>query len=213
MKCSYCLLFSCCCLCRHVQPRRQRHGWCPSSTSADYCSASDSSACCTSPQWAYPAEPVEFAAAGAASAHTQTGTEQERNSKSAQEDILPSVIFGFGFLLRVHTVKVSVWWPRIVTRTNFFILILGERCENSGKLKKNGIAFSNAYFLFVGTSDCGHSSGYGAADPETTGGNSVGHHRIWQPVAANHRHVHQRCHLCKPAIIEIFFCIQIPKIT
>lgn len=38
--------------------------------------------------------------------------------------------------------------------------------------------FPILFFLYVGTSDCSHSSGYGAADPETTGGNSVGHHRI-----------------------------------
>lgn len=41
-----------------------------------------------------------------------------------------------------------------------------------------GFAFSNAFFSNVGTSDSSHSSGYGAADPKTFGGNSVGHHRI-----------------------------------
>lgn len=65
--------------CRNVQPRCQRHGRCPSSTSADDCSASDSSACCTLYWWAHPAEPMESAATGAASAHTQTGIEQVRN--------------------------------------------------------------------------------------------------------------------------------------
>lgn len=67
-----------------------------------------------------------------------------------------------------------------------------------------GFAFSNAFFSNIGTSNSSHSSGYGAADPKTVGGNSVGHHRIWQPAAAHHRHLHQRCHFCKATIMEIF---------
>lgn len=52
-------------------------------------------------------------------------------------------------------------------------------------------------FPHVGTGNSSHSFGYGAADPKVVGGNSVRHHRIWQPTAAHHRYLHQRCHLCK----------------
>ncbi len=68
-------------------------------------------------------------------------------------------------------------------------------------------AFSPAVFssFFKGASHCSHSFGYGTADPKTSAGNSAGHHRIWQPAAAHHRHLHQRCHLCKLAIMNFFF--------
>lgn len=74
------LLFSCFCFCRNVQPGRQRCSWYPSSTDADDCSASNSSTSCGLYRWAHPTEPVESAAAGAASAHAQTGTEKERTA-------------------------------------------------------------------------------------------------------------------------------------
>lgn len=65
------------------------------------------------------------------------------------------------------------------------------------------ISFSDAFSPSKGTSDCSHSSGYGAADPENAFRKSVGHHRVWQPAAAHYRHLHQRRHLCKHAVTEI----------
>lgn len=61
------------CLCRSIQPWCKRCGWYPPSTDADDCSTSNTSTLCARYRWAHSTEPVESAAAGAASAHAQTG--------------------------------------------------------------------------------------------------------------------------------------------
>ena len=97
---SHCL-FSCCCFCRFVQPRCQRGGWYPSSTDGEDCSTSYPSTCCAGYRWANPAESVESAAAGAASAHAQTGTVQGRNGCTGQRGHLRNdlLILFVGLLL------------------------------------------------------------------------------------------------------------------
>lgn len=79
----------CCCLCRPLQPR-SRCGWYPSATDANDCATSNSCDCYACYWWAHPTESMESAAAGAAFAHTQTGTEQERNEYGIILGLLPS---------------------------------------------------------------------------------------------------------------------------
>lgn len=94
-----------CSFCRNLQPRCQRHGWCPSSAIANDCSSSNPTSSCTY-WWAHPAEPMEPATAGAASPHSQTGTEQERNGGEKK--------FVWKKCLKVFVICVMMVWLNIL---------------------------------------------------------------------------------------------------
>lgn len=91
------VLFLLVCLCRNIQPWYKRCGWYPPSTDADDCSTSNTSTLCARYRWAHSTEPVESAAAGAASAHAQTG-EVER-----------SISFPPGTFIPVHWLLMNVF--------------------------------------------------------------------------------------------------------
>lgn len=70
---------------------------------------------------------------------------------------------------------------------------IGPDLQAAGRL----CAASDLFFHPAGAGHSSRRSGYGAADPEAPAGDSVGHHRIRQPAAAHHRHLHQRRYLCQ----------------
>lgn len=139
---------------------------------------------------------MESAAAGAAPAHAQTGRGQPSTTWLSPSSCRPrrgSV--GSSRLLELFaSVKMKSVCPPLRPR------LRPRLCPFGG----GGLHYLTGEMVFLaGAGHGSHRSGYGAADPETPGGDSVGHHRTGQPAAAHHRHLHQRCHLCKAAITDM----------